>query len=72
MKKAILRAVVSFCDNPVMRGILASVIMLSILWVGCEDASGKMTWGFVFSKIAALALIGVCGFILSKVYEGSK
>ena len=56
MKKSILKAV------------LGTVIMLGILWVGCED-SVKMTWGFVFSKIIALCVIGVCGYFLGRIYE---
>ena len=51
---------------------LGTVIMLGILWVGCEDVAGKMSWSFVLSKVAALGVISLCAYFLDRIYKGEK
>lgn len=56
----------------IAKAALGTVIMLAIVWVGCESTDGTMSWGFVLGKIIALAVVGVCGYLLDLIYKSEK
>ena len=68
---SIIAKIVIVMKKSILKAALGTVIMLGILWVGCEEV-GKMTWGFVFGKIIALCVIGVCGYFLGRICDAEK
>ena len=53
----------------IKKSILGGIILLAVLWVGCEDATGVESAWFFFSKVVALALAALCAMRLRVLYR---
>ena len=48
----------------IKKALLGTAILLGILWVGCEDASGVEGPYFFVEKAIGLAVVFICGLAL--------